>query len=227
MKVLVIGNAKSIGSVRALADSKSWCMVSGSDFGDTVYYAKSVEFQIAFVMIDHQDNNRFAILSALRREDVGFPIIALIRNDNPEERAQAWKSGALICLPFEVNKHELEMAALAAIRQTAAVPSEVIQYGCLSLDLGKAMLSVNDKVITLTKSQFLLIEKLMLNRGKTVSRDQIMDHLYDFDTFPTNKAIDVMVYKVRAKLQKLGVFSNAIKSVYGFGYRLEVPVLLD
>ncbi len=221
MKILIGNSSSKLGNLNKIAERKRWDVTQCNDIEDAVFYASEVNFQLIFVFIGGNSNDRFSMLNSLGHRELGCPIIAVLEQDCSIERAQAWLLGALVCLTTTASPKELEMATLAALRYSMGQNSQFITNGSLALNVPEGTFRLNKLPISLTRKQFLLLEKLMLCLGRTVTRAQIMNHLYGFETFPKSKIIDVMVCKLRTKLEEHGVDSSILKTVWGVGYRLE------
>lgn len=95
---------------------------------------------------------------------------------------------------------------------------EVLTFGPFTLDVGKYQLRKNDKNITLTLSEFSILASLLVNRGKVLTRNQLLDELQNSDAFVVDRNIDVHIAALR---KKLGPNFTSIETVRGVGYRFK------
>lgn len=95
-------------------------------------------------------------------------------------------------------------------------PPKIIQFGVFSLEVDKYQLRKKDRYITLTLSEFGILKRLLVNRGKVLTRNQLLDDVQNHDAFIVDRNIDVHIASLR---KKLGPNFNGIETVRGVGYR--------
>ena len=124
-----------------------------------------------------------------------------------------------IAKPFDLNVVVAKIQAL--LRRTYSFQNQVstLEYQDVILNLGDASISYRDEKMDLTKNEFKILQLLFENRGKAVSRDAIMRHLWDNDSFIDDNTLTVNVTRLRRKLSELGL-NNFIRTKKGLGYLL-------
>lgn len=95
---------------------------------------------------------------------------------------------------------------------------QILTFGPFTLDVNKYQLRKNDKNITLTLSEFSILASLLVNRGKVLTRNQLLDELQNSDAFVVDRNIDVHIAALR---KKLGPNFTSIETVRGVGYRFK------
>ena len=95
--------------------------------------------------------------------------------------------------------------------------SKLLQFGEFTLDINRFMLKKNDSPITITLSEFGILKRLVMNQGKVLTRNQLLDDVHNDDAFIVDRNIDVHIAALR---RKLGPNFNWIETVRGVGYRL-------
>ncbi len=113
------------------------------------------------------------------------------------------------------------VARVRAVLRRGAVEShkeDIIRIGEIVIDRKKVKVTVKNKVLDLTSTEFKILLLLCENRGYVFSRDRILDYLWDEDKFVLDRTIDVHIRNLRKKLGKEG---DIIKSVRGMGYKVE------
>ncbi|SFE10109.1 Transcriptional regulatory protein, C terminal [Sulfitobacter brevis] len=223
MKILAINMASRLSALLRLGERKRWEVIAPRCEFETNELLQLSEFQVVFIYIDGNAPDGFASLISLKYATAHRPIIAILKNDCSQERARAWELGAMICLAENATVSELEMAAVAAVRQFALARNNLIHAGPIEMDITTGSLRILGELVKLPRKQFLLVERLLLAQGKIVTRDQLLNHLYDFDEFPNVKIIDVFICKTRAKFQRAAKMGGAIVTCWGEGYRLAQP----
>ena len=95
--------------------------------------------------------------------------------------------------------------------------------GRMSVDLKGRCANAGTQIIPLSKREFSILELLTMRKGKVVSKETILDHLYGGMDEPDMKIVDVFVCKLRAKIAKACNGENYIGTAWGAGYKLEQP----
>ena len=149
------------------------------------------------------------------------PIIMLTAKSDPLDVVLGLEIGAddYVTKPF--HPRELLARIKAVVRRTSS-PSfsekEVLKIGDFWLDSDHLMVKENGKEIYLSWREFRLFELLIKNRGKVISRQQILDSIWGEDSFITDRVVDVYIANLR---KKLGSSGNKIVTVRGVGYKFE------
>jgi len=99
--------------------------------------------------------------------------------------------------------------------------SEVIKYKDIIIDLSKFQATVEGKAVNLTPSEFKLLNLLITNKGIVYTREQISDRIYDYEGYYGDRAIDILIGRVR---KKIGNYGKYLESIYGVGYRFKEEV---
>lgn len=125
-----------------------------------------------------------------------------------------------IAKPFDLNVLTAKVGAL--IRRTYSFKGQVniIEHNGVVLNLGDTTLTYQDKKIELTKNDYKILQLLMENIGKVVSREEIMQRLWENDTFIDDNTLTVNITRLRKKLVESGL-DNFIKTKKGLGYMVE------
>ncbi|TQS72973.1 response regulator transcription factor [Rhodobacteraceae bacterium] len=220
MNILLINPNCSTGIISGLADRKKWHYYDPIDLYEGLELARQMTFQTVFVRIDSCDKDRFSSLKKVKSLQKDVPIVAVLSVDCGLERARAWQSGASFCLTEPLNQHELELAASIALRQHARPNSSTIRIGDIELDIDRGSVHVAGKEINFSRKEFLVLEKLIVSKGKIVSRDQLLNHIYTYDEYPDAKIIDVFIFKIRSKLKAFANREGAITTYRGAGYKM-------
>lgn len=148
------------------------------------------------------------------------PVIMLTVKDDPMDIVSGLEMGAddYVTKPF--HPRELLARIRAVLRRASNLPSggKPLQVGDLVLFPEKLTVEVHGITIPLSLREFRLLEFLVRNRGKVVSRQQILDEVWGEDAFVTDRVVDVYVAHLR---RKLGTLGQQIVTVRGVGYSFE------
>jgi len=160
----------------------------------------------------------FAVLDALREARTGLPVIVLAGNEGIG-RAPAALYGYgddFVVKPYRVE--ELLARVRLRLRGGGGTESMVLRHGPLELDRRARRARLAGRPVTLTAREFMLTETFLRNRGRVLSRQQLLSRVWDYGHDTGSNAVDVYVCRLRRKLGQ-----GLISTVRGMGYRLEAP----
>ena len=160
------------------------------------------------------------VCRSLRANRVDTPVLLLTALDAVEDRVRGLDAGADDYLPKPFAFQEL-LARLRALgrRRVQAREPDQLQTADLALDLRRRRAERAGKTIDLSPKEFALLEFLMRNEGRVVTRTQILDHVWGYDYSPDSNLVDVYVTYLRRKIDR-GYDRNLIRTVRGAGYAL-------
>ncbi|WP_456278859.1 response regulator transcription factor [Bacillus sp. AK128] len=154
------------------------------------------------------------------RKHSNVPIIMLTAKGREMDKVQGLKIGAddYIVKPF--SPKELVARIEALIRRSVGFKQEkLLQFNELVVDVEGHNVTVNQSEILLTRKEYLLLEFLLQSRGQVFSREQLLDHIWGYDSVGTIRTVDTHIKTLRLKLKEAGGY---IKTVWGVGYKFDV-----
>ncbi len=160
----------------------------------------------------------FEVLRRLRGRDFKVPVLILTARDCIQDRVKGLDMGAddYLTKPFALQ--ELEARVRALLRRGQGASSPTINYGRLAYDLTARQVTIENRIIDLSARELAVLESLLLNAGKVVSKEQLVEKLCDWGEHVGNNAIEVYVHRLRKKLDPL---DGEIKTIRGLGYLME------
>ena len=165
------------------------------------------------------DSNGLEICKGIRakQELAHVPVIFLTARATETDRILGLELGAsdYIVKPFFVR--EL-IARIKVHLRPAAAPSRIIKLGGLELDRDSCRVYLNEDEISLTATEFRLLDFLMSRPGMVFSRDQLLDAVWGHDRAVTDRTVDVYILRLRQKVETDPTNPALIRSVRGFGY---------
>jgi DNA-binding response OmpR family regulator len=178
---------------------------------------RGASYDLLVLDIGLPDIDGFEVLRRLRARRAATSVLVLTARDAVEDRVHGLDLGAddYLTKPFSVTEFEARVRAL--LRRTT-LPAGAVHVGGLTVDLEAKRIKVNDTPSELTMREWALLELFMTRPGRVLSKEQIADHLAEYDTQLTPNAIEVYVSRLRAKIESAGV---RIRTVRGFGYLWE------
>jgi len=160
------------------------------------------------------------VCQALRQDRLDTPVLMLTALDSVEDRVKGLDAGADDYLPKPFAFQEL-LARIRALgrRKVQAREPDRLSLDDLKLDLRRRRAERAGKTIELSPKEFSLLEFLMRNEGRVVTRTQILDHLWGYDYATDSNLVDVYIAYLRRKIDK-GYDRKLVRTVRGVGYAL-------
>ena len=157
-----------------------------------------------------------SVLPRLRRRGYTNAILILTARDAIPDRVLGLDAGAddFIVKPFDLD--ELAARIRAGVRRSKGRAHGKIQRGFLIVEPGTHSVSIRDEVVDLTAREFSLLLTLLEQKGRILTRSQLEEALYAWGEEIESNAVEVHIHHLRKKLGK-----ELIKTVHGFGYRIE------
>ncbi|WP_195468818.1 response regulator transcription factor [Clostridium sp. D43t1_170807_H7] len=147
------------------------------------------------------------------------PIIVVTSRNSDVDELMSMNLGADDFITKPYNTHIL-VARIEAILKRVNRNSnvyDIIEYNGMKVNLSNGTVSYSDKIIEITKNELKIISYLIKNKGKIVSREELMNYLWDCEMFIDDNTLSVNVTRIRKKLAEIGL-SNIIETRRGLGY---------
>ena len=222
MKLLLVEDdeplARSlVASLRLSGHVVDW--VARASQADTALRLET--FDAMVLDLNLPDGDGLSRVSAWRGRGLRAPILILSARDTVEDRVRGLDQGAddYLTKPFEVA--ELEARLRVLVRRTQANGAETrLGIGAVVLDMAARRAELHGQDLALTGREFELLQALTLKQGQVLSREHLTSRLTDFDQTMTANALDILVHRLRKKLEHSGLH---LRTLRGFGYQLECP----
>ncbi|MEO7109039.1 MAG: response regulator transcription factor [Polyangiaceae bacterium] len=161
------------------------------------------------------------VIRALRQEHVTTPVIVLSAKSAVEDRVEGLEAGAddYLTKPFSFAELAARIQALSRRASSVATPSRNLSYGDLSLDLFTRRATRADRTIDLQNREFTLLEYLLRNADRVLSKTMILERVWDYSFDPQTNVVDVLVSRLRGKIDR-GHDDKLIHTIRGVGYVL-------
>jgi len=165
------------------------------------------------------DGDGFSVCKNLRESEVQSPILMISIKGEVERRIKGLELGADDFLPKPFELEEFVSRVKALVRRKEQKRAIVLKYGDIVMDLGSYKVFRRNKELHLTYREFMMLEYFLKKAGFVVTREELIDHVWDqsYDSF--SNIVDVFVHSLRKKLTTHGG-RNIIETVRGVGYRL-------
>lgn len=195
------------------------------DHADTIKLAKASlqvqEYDAVILDLNMPDGNGMDLLVQLRRErNQHPPVLVLSVNHAVDTRLKSFESGAndYLLKPFDLR--ELDARLRNLLTPPVGATGRVLRLGELELDFHERQITFRGELLQLSPKDFTLLEVLLVNANRPVSKSMLQDKLYGFgDGAVSPNAIELRIARIRKKLQPTGV---GIKALWGIGYQIKL-----
>lgn len=227
MRILVVEDDSSLRAslVAALQDA-GYVVDACHDGVEGLFYAQEYPIDLAIVDIGLPGISGVELVRKVRDQRSRLPILMLTARSDWQDKVAALEAGAddYLTKPFQLE--ELLARVQALLRRAAGHASSEISLGPLVLNLSSQLVRRGDDVIELTALEYKLLEYFAMNPGRVLSKSQLSDHLYEENADPDSNVIEVMVGRLRKKIDP-GNDWQPIKTRRGQGYCFQIENLED
>ncbi len=228
MRILLVEDdpttSRSIELMLTHANLNVYCTDLGEDGIDL---AKLYDYDLILLDLNLPDMSGHEVLRQLRLARIETPILILSGSDDTDNKLKGFGFGADDYLTKPFHREELVARIHAIIRRSKGHAQSVIKTGSFSVNLDAKTVDVDGKTVHLTGKEYQMLELLSLRKGKTLTKEMFLNHLYGGMDEPELKIIDVFICKLRKKLAEATGGDNYIETVWGRGYVLRDPVAAE
>ena len=223
MRILIVEDDYKIGSfvVKGLKEA-GFAVDRAAGGEDGLHLALSGAYDAAVIDIMLPVRDGLSLIAELRKRKINTPVIILSAKRSVDERVRGLQAGGddYLTKPFAFSELLARVQALIR-RASGALEPTSLTAGDLSVDLLKREIVRANRKIELQPREFALLEYLMRNAGRVVSKTMILEHIWDYSFDPQTNVVDVLVCRLRNKIDKGGA-GSMIQTIRGAGYVLKV-----
>lgn len=225
MKILVVEDDEQIARflVRGLAaEGYHLQLASDGETGFEMASAGDFDAIILDLMLPGMDGRE--ICRALRMQGATTPILMLTALETTQDIVHGLRLGAddYLTKPFAFDELVARLEVLHRRKGTGGVPPKVLRAGPLTFDTAALTVTCNGILLGMTSLEYALLEFLMTEQGKVVSRARILQNVWGAHEDPFTNVVDVYIRRLRVKLAEHGA-EDLIQTIRGRGYRLSPP----
>ena len=179
-------------------------------------------YDVIVLDINLPDGDGLSLLAAQRRQGMQTPILMLTARLEINDRVAALDRGAddYLVKPFDLRELQARVRALARRGSHGPAEGSQIAFGDLAVDIAGQTVAAADRPLSLTRREFSLLDSLLANRGRVVSKEQIFERMFSFDETDVGlNAVEIYVARLRKKLDGSTV---SITTLRGLGYQLVI-----
>lgn len=219
MRILLIEDEATLAAqVRERLLAEGHAVDVSGDGREGLYLAQEYPVDLAIVDLGLPNLPGLDLIRSLRAEGRDLPILILTARGKWEEKVTGLEAGAddYLVKPFVME--ELLARVRALLRRAAGGAREILVFGPLSLDVAGQQVRRDDRPLELTTFEYRLLEYLARRAGQVVPKRELADYLYPHDEDPDSNVIEVLMGRLRRKLDPDGSL-RPIETLRGRGYR--------
>jgi DNA-binding response OmpR family regulator len=222
MRVLVVEDDKTIASFVVRGLKEAGHAVDTADRGDdALHLGLNNHYDVAIVDLMLPGLDGLSLIERWRAKKVKTPVIILSAKRSVDDRVKGLQVGGddYLTKPFAFSELLARVQALVR-RSSQTVEPSTLTYADLTLDLLSREVTRGGRKIELQAREFALLEYLLRNAGRVVSKTMILEHVWDYHFDPKTNVIDVLVSRLRGKIDR-DFDRKLIHTMRGFGYVLK------
>jgi len=218
MKLLIIEDDKNLKNLlkkNFIEDGFIVDVASDGEVGEYLAITNNYDIIILDWMLPMKSG--IEILKNLRNQNIIIPIIMLTAKGQLKDKISGLKNGADDYLTKPFSFEELQARIEALYRRSLKNPSNIIKIKNITIDLDTKQVTMNKKLIVLSKKEYELLLFLTKYKNSFVSKSMIENELWSNEEFISSNVIEVTIHNLRKKLYK-----ELIKNFRGLGYKIEI-----
>jgi two-component system, OmpR family, response regulator PhoP len=225
MRLLLIEDdaALRLGLARQL-EADGYRVDQAKDGEDGLFQAREYPVDLAIVDLGLPKLNGLTVVQRLRADGRTMPILILTARGTWQDKVVGLEAGAddYLVKPFEYP--ELAARVKALLRRSLKASSDVMTFGPLAIDFSAQAVRLNGEAMDLTAFEYRLLEFLVRERARVVTKQELSDYLYPHDEDRDSNVLEVLIGRLRRKLDPDGTLAP-IETLRGRGYRFTLGKL--
>jgi two-component system, OmpR family, response regulator len=223
MRLLVVEDDPTIASFLVKGLQEAGFAVDRAEDGNRgLELAVTEPYDAAVLDLMLPGRDGLSVLEELRRRRIAMPVLILSAKRTVDDRVRGLQAGGddYLTKPFAFSELLARIQALIRRSQGATEPTKLVAAD-ITMDLVTRRVERAGRAIDLRPREFALLEYLLRNAGRVVSKTMIMEHVFDYSFDPRTNVVDVLVFRLREKVDR-DFDVKRIQTVRGVGYVLQV-----
>lgn len=222
MRILVVEDERKVANfIKNGLEEERYIVETAGDGITGLEMAMNNEFDAILLDVMLPGKDGFSILKELRNVGITTPVLMLTARGTTEDRVQGLDLGADDYLSKPFSFEELAARLRSILRRLSPEKSTKLKCGDLVLDTVSHVAFRFEEEIELTTKEYALLEYLIRNKNKILSRSTITQHVWKHNFDPESNIIDVYIKRLRSKIEKDDNTKPLIQSIRGVGYRMK------
>ncbi len=220
MRILIAeDDSRLLTQLDALLQQHGYSVDLADNGEHALFLIQEYTYDLAIIDIGLPKLDGFDVIRKARKADIKCPILILTARDRWQEKVEGLDAGADDYLTKPFHNEELLARVKALIRRASGQANPTVEFGPITLDTVAEEITVNGTPLVLTAYEYKVMEYLMLNPQKVISKTELTEHIYDQDFDLDSNVIEVFVGRLRKKLDPEGSL-KPIETLRGRGYRI-------
>jgi len=222
MRILVVEDEPALQQqICSELEKLSYAVDATGDGKEAYYLASEYPFDAAIVDLGLPGLSGLDVISRLRSDGSQLPILILTARASWQDKVSGLEKGGDDYLTKPFRMEELSARLKALLRRASGATGQLLRCGPIELNVSGQQVSLSGNKVELTGYEYKLLEHLMRERHRVLSKDALAAHLYPHDEESDSNVIEVLVARLRKKLDPGGTL-QPIETLRGRGYRFKV-----
>lgn len=223
MRILVVEDEHRIAqAIKEGLEQETYAVDVAYDGEEGYNFASVEEYDLIIMDVMMPEMDGFEVVKKLRTAGTHTPVIMLTAKDQNKDIVNGLDSGADDYLAKPFSFEELLARIRALLRRPKETINSVLQVQDLAIDTNSHKVTRAGKEIKLSSKEYALLEYMVRNQGKVLSKNNLIAHVWDFDSDILSNNVEVFITYLRNKIDKPFKGPDLIQTVRGFGYKVDV-----
>ncbi|MFA6995024.1 MAG: response regulator transcription factor [Patescibacteria group bacterium] len=225
MKILIIDDEPAIVQfLKNGLEANMYGVETAEDGERGAFLGRTGNYDLIILDYNLPKLNGAEVLSEIRREKKHIPVLMITVKSEIKDKTEIFSRGADDYLTKPFLFEELLLRIRALLKRPAKTEGDFFKIDNLTLNTLSKIIRRDGREVYLTRREFALLEYLMANRGQIISRNQILEHVWDYNADPFSNSIETHMASLRRKLN-INKNRNLIHTFTGRGYKLALNKL--
>ena len=220
-KILVVDDEKDLCEILQFNLESEGFSIEVAYSGEEALSKPIESFDLLLLDVMMGGMSGFKLADKIRKElELSVPIIFLTARETENDLLTGFNLGAddYLSKPFSIKELVARIKAVLRRGKLTEVKTKVITVDTMEIDLNRKSLTIDNEPVLLTRKEFEILIMLISQKGKYLSRQEIMDRIWSDDVIVTERNVDVNIARLR---KKIGIYGDCLKGRSGYGYCFE------
>jgi DNA-binding response OmpR family regulator len=185
-------------------------------------YVKNLDYDLVLLDVMLPGLDGITLCQQLRSQGYLMSILMITARDTVSDKITGLDAGADDYIVKPVDLGELFARIRALLRRGGTTSQPILEWGAIKLDPSTYEVSYANKNLSLTRKEYSILELLIRNGRRVLSRSVIIDHIWKLESPPEEETVKVHIRSLRQKLRAVGAPDDFIETLHGVGYRLAI-----
>lgn len=183
-------------------------------------YTRRIEYDLIILDVMLPELDGITLCQKWRSQSYLMPILMITAKDTVSDKITGLDAGADDYVIKPVDLGELLARVRALLRRGSVASQPILAWGPIKLNPSTYEVSYDNEILSLTRKEYSILELLLRNGRRVLSRSMIIDSIWKLESPPEEDTVKVHVRSLRQKLKEAGLSKDLIETVHGIGYRL-------